>query len=86
MIDGLRLQDYTLSVSDGTFKNSCMQALQQYKQNFIHIANWCSASPCDNDDTLLNGQVIPLQQMQPINITSFTLLKRNWLLVQALLL
>ena len=63
MMDGLRLQDYTLAVADGTawltnernFKNSCMQSLQQYKQNFVHIDNWCGASPCNNDDTVLNG-------------------------------
>ena len=63
MMDGLRLQDYTVAVADGTawlsnernFKNSCIQSIQQFKQNFVHIDNWCGASPCDNDDSLLNG-------------------------------
>ena len=63
MMDGLRLQDFTLTVADSTpwlynernFKNSAMQSIQQFKQNFVHIDNWCGASPCDNDDTLLNG-------------------------------
>jgi len=63
MMDGLRLQDYTVAVADGTawltnernFKNSCMQSNQQFKQNFVHIDNWCGASPCENDDSLLNG-------------------------------
>ena len=63
MMDGLRLQDYTIAVADGTawltneriFKNSCVQSLQQFKQNFVHIDNWCGNSPCNNDDTLLNG-------------------------------
>ena len=63
MMDGLRLQDYTIAVADGTawltnernFKNSCMQSNQQFKQNFVHIDNGCGASPCENDDSLLNG-------------------------------
>ena len=49
MIDGLRLQDFTLSTADGTaylcnernFKNSSMQSIKQFKQNFVHIDNWC---------------------------------------------
>jgi hypothetical protein len=63
MMDGLRLQDYTLSVADGTIwltneqnlKNSAIQSIEQYKNNFVHIDNWCGASPCNNDDSLLNG-------------------------------
>ena len=62
-MDGLRLQDFTLQPSDSThwlynernFKHSCLQSLQQYKSNFIHIDNWCGAPPCDNDDSVLNG-------------------------------
>ena len=62
-MDGLRLQDFTLRVADSThwlynernLKDSCIQSLQQYKTNFMHIDNWCGASPCNNDDTMLNG-------------------------------
>ena len=63
MMDGLRLQDFTLSVADGTawlyneriFSNSAMQSLEQWKNNFVHIDNWGGYSPCNNDDTLVNG-------------------------------
>ena len=63
MMDGLRLQDFTLSTTDGTaylcnernLRNSAMQSLKQYKQNFVHIDNWCGNAPCENDDTILNG-------------------------------
>ena len=63
MMDGLRLQDYTLTVADGTmwlsneqnFKNSAMQSIRQYKNNFVHIDNWCGSSPCNTDDSVLNG-------------------------------
>ena len=78
MMDGLRLQDYTLAVADGTawltnernFKNSCMQSLQQYKQNFIHIDNWCGASPCENDDTVLNGLSLDSDRTWSVNTTT----------------
>ncbi len=53
-MDGLRLQDFTLKVADSThwlynernFRDSRMQSLQQFKANFVHIDNWCGASPC----------------------------------------
>ena len=62
-MDGLRLQDFTLRVSDAThwldnnqhFKGSCMQSLNQFKGSFVHIDNWCGAPPCINDDSQLNG-------------------------------
>ena len=62
-MDGLRLQDFTLSVADSThwlsnernFRESCIMNLAQYKTNFVHIDNWCGASPCQNDDSCLNG-------------------------------
>ena len=42
MMDGLRLQDFTLTSADSTpwlynescFRNSAMQSIQQFKQNF----------------------------------------------------
>ena len=62
-MDGLRLQDFTLKVADGTawlanersFRESSMLTLQQFKDQFIHIDNWCGTSPCVNDDSVLNG-------------------------------
>ena len=62
-MDGLRLQDFTLSTADSThwlanernFNESSMLNLKQFKNNFIHIDNWCGAAPCLNDDTILNG-------------------------------
>ena len=62
-MDGLRLQDYTLRIADGTawltnernFRNSSLLCLQQFKDQFVHIDNWCGASPCENDDSALNG-------------------------------
>jgi hypothetical protein len=62
-MDGLRLQDYTLRIADGTawltnernFRNSSLLGLQQFKDQFVHIDNWCGASPCENDDSALNG-------------------------------
>ena len=63
LMDGLRLQDFTLSPTDGTawlynernFKDSCMLSLLQYRSSFVHIDNWCGASICNNDDSVLNG-------------------------------
>ena len=63
MMDGLRMQDFTLSPTDGTawlynernFRDSCMLNLLQYRSNFIHIDNWCGSSICNNDDSILNG-------------------------------
>ena len=60
MMDGLRLQDFTLSIADGTawlynernFSNSAMQCLRQWKNNFVHIDNWGGNGPCNNDHTL----------------------------------
>ena len=62
-MDGLRLQDFTLSTADSThwianernFTESSMLNLKQFKNNFIHIDNWCGAFPCVNDDSVLNG-------------------------------
>jgi len=62
-LDGLRLQDFTLATSDSThwlsnernFRDSCIMNIAQYKTNFVHIDNWCGASPCQNDDSSLNG-------------------------------
>ena len=81
MMDGLRLQDFTLSVADGTawlcnernFKNSAMQSLRQYKQNFVHIDNWCGNSPCNNDDTLLNGLSLDSDRTWSVSTTTANL-------------
>jgi len=62
-MDGLRLQDFTLTTADSTpwivnernFRDSCMLSLKQFKGNFVHIDNWCGASPCQNIDSVLNG-------------------------------
>ena len=62
-MDGLRLEDFTLKLADGTawlanersFRDSSMLTVQQYKDQFIHIDNWCGTSPCLNDDSVLNG-------------------------------
>ena len=62
-MDGLRLQDYTVSIADSThwltnernFRDSCIMNIGQFKTNFVHIDNWCGASPCQNDDSSLNG-------------------------------
>ena len=32
-----------------------MLSLKQFKSNFVHIDNWCGASPCQNIDSVLNG-------------------------------
>ena len=62
-MDGLRLQDYTVSIADSThwlsnernFRDSCIMNIGQFKTNFVHIDNWCGASPCQNNDSVLNG-------------------------------
>ena len=62
-MDGLRLQDYTVSIADSThwltnernFRDSCIMNIGQYKTNFVHFDNWCGSSPCKNDDSSLNG-------------------------------
>ena len=78
MMDGLRLQDFTLSVADSTtwlcnernFKSSSIQSLKQFKQNFVHIDNWCGSSPCDNDDTLLNGLSLDTDRTWSVTTTT----------------
>ena len=63
MMDGLRMQDFTLSPTDGTawlynernFKDSCMLSIAQYRSSFVHIDNWSGNSICNNDDSILNG-------------------------------
>ena len=62
-MDGLRLQDYTIKVSDSThwltnernFQGSCIQALQQYKDHCVHIDNWTGDPSCLRDDTVAAG-------------------------------
>ena len=62
-MDGLGLQDFTLKISDGTaylanernFRDSSVLCIQQFKDQFIHLDNWCGTSPCTNDDSVLNG-------------------------------
>ena len=62
-MDGLRLQDFTLKIADGTaylaneqsFRDSSMLTLQKFKEQFVHINNWCGASPANNNDSMLNG-------------------------------
>ncbi len=62
-MDGLRLQDYTVYIADSThwltnernFRDSCIINMGQYKTNFVHIDNWCASSPCQTDDSSLNG-------------------------------
>ena len=79
-MDGLRLQDFTLKVSDSThwlynernFKNSCMQSLQQFKANFVHIDNWCGASPCNNDDSVLNGLSLDIDRTWSVQCNNAT--------------
>ena len=80
-MDGLRLQDFTLKVADSThwlynernFRDSSMQSLQQFKANFVHIDNWCGRSPCNNDDSVLNGLSLDTDRtwsMQCNNVTN----------------
>ena len=77
-MDGLRLQDFTLQPSDGThwlynernFINSCIQSQQQYKANFIHIDNWCGASLCENDDSVLNGLSLDSDRTWSVQVTT----------------
>ena len=80
-MDGLRLQDFTFKVSDSThwlynernFRGSCMQSLQQFKANFVHIDNWRGASACNNDDSVLNGLSLDTDRtwsMQCNNVTA----------------
>ena len=81
MMDGLRLQDFTLSVADGTaylcnernLQNSAMQSIKQYKQNFVHIDNWCGNAPCINDDTLLNGLDLDTDRTWSVSTTTTNL-------------
>ena len=62
-MDGLRLQDYTIKVSDSThwltnernFQGSCIQALAQYKDHCVHIDNWTGDPSCLRDDTVAAG-------------------------------
>ena len=62
-LDGIRLQDFTLSANDSThwlvnepyLRGSCILNLEQYKNQCMHIDSWTGNPVCMEDDTITNG-------------------------------
>ena len=62
-LDGIRLQDFTLSASDSThwlvnepyLRGSCILNAEQYKNQCMHIDSWTGNPVCEEDDTIDNG-------------------------------
>ena len=62
-LDGIRLQDFTLSAEDSThwlvneqyLRGSCILNIDQYKNQCMHIDSWTGNSVCEEDDTIDNG-------------------------------
>ena len=62
-LDGIRLQDFTLSANDSThwlvnepyLRGSCILNSEQYKNQCLHIDSWTGKPVCDEDDTVVNG-------------------------------
>ena len=62
-LDGIRLQDFTLSASDSThylvnepyLRGSCILNTEQYKNQCMHIDSWTGNPVCEEDDTIDNG-------------------------------
>jgi len=62
-LDGVRLQDFTLSAEDSThwlvnepyLRGSCILNCEQYKNQCMHIDSWTGRPVCEEDDTVDNG-------------------------------
>ena len=62
-LDGIRLQDFTVSASDSThwlinepyLRGSAILTLDQYKNQCCHIDSWTGKPVCEEDDTVDNG-------------------------------
>ena len=62
-LDGIRLQDFTLSAEDSThwlvnepyLRGSCILNVDQYKNQCMHIDSWTGNPVCQEDDTIDNG-------------------------------
>ena len=62
-LDGIRLQDFTVSASDSThwlinepyLRGSAILTLDQYKNQCMHIDSWTGNPVCQEDDTIING-------------------------------
>ena len=62
-LDGIRLQDFTVSASDSThwlinepyLRGSCILTLDQYKNQCCHVDSWTGKPVCEEDDTIDNG-------------------------------
>jgi hypothetical protein len=62
-LDGVRLQDFSLSAEDSThwlvnepyLRGSCILNIEQYKNQTVHIDSWTGRPVCEEDDTVDNG-------------------------------
>jgi hypothetical protein len=85
-LDGIRLQDFTLSAEDAThylvnepyLRGSCIINVEQYKNQCVHIDSWTGNPVCMEDDTTDNGLSLDSDKTYGItyntlnNITSST--------------
>ena len=78
-LDGIRLQDFTLSGEDAThylvnepyLRGSCILNVEQYKNQCMHIDSWTGNPICQEDDTVDNG--ISLDADKTYGVTYTTL-------------
>ena len=96
-LDGIRLQDFTVSASDSThylinepyLRGSCILNVEQYKNQCMHIDSWTGKPVCQEDDTIVNGLSLDADKTYGVtyptlyNITGSTMLNHYlWFVVQ----
>lgn len=77
-LDGVRLQDFTLSAKDSThwlvnepyLRGSCILNVEQYKNQCLHIDSWTGRSVCEEDDTIDNGLSLDVDRTYGITYTT----------------
>ena len=86
-MDGLRMQDMTISPADAThylinqphLKGSCIQSLSQFKMNFTHIESWGGKAICQLDDTVTNGLGLETDKTYSVQFNTANQISRIYL-------
>ena len=77
-LDGIRLQDFTLSAEDSThwlvneyyLRGSCILNVDQYKNQCMHIDSWTGNPVCEEDDTIDNGLSLDSDKTYGVSYTN----------------
>lgn len=77
-MDQIRLQDLTLSPTDGTsflfheyfLRNSCYLTAEQYFNQFFHIDSWTDKPTATDDDSVMDGYDLSTDKTYGINYSS----------------